>query len=114
MANQVITINNARIIPKNGTEANWNKVNDFIPKKGEIIVYNPDDKYPTPRFKIGNGISLPRNLPFFQNGITQDDLENLEITAEKLKHSLIFGADGEFVFDGSKDVIVPVYTGQYN
>jgi len=114
MANQVISVSNARIIHKNGTEANWNKVNDFIPQKGEIIIYNPDDLHPTPRFKIGNGVSLPRYLPFFQEGITQEDLEKLEITADKLKHSLIFGAYGEYVFDGSRDITVPVYGGQYN
>ena len=34
MTNQIISANNARIINKNGTEANWNKVNDFIPQKG--------------------------------------------------------------------------------
>jgi len=55
MANQIISVNNARIIIKNGTEANWNKVTDFIPKKGEMIIYNPDDKHSTPRFKVGNG-----------------------------------------------------------
>lgn len=31
--------------------------------------------------------------------------------AEKVKHKLTFGAGGTYVFDGSADVTVPVYTG---
>ena len=112
MANNVITVNNARIILKNGTEANWNKVTDFIPKKGEMIIYNPDDKHSTPRFKVGNGQQLPKDLPFVKTSVSQEDLEN--ITAAKLKHSLTFGANGAYRFDGSEDVIVPAYTGEYN
>ena len=33
--------------------------------------------------------------------------------AEKVKHKLTFGADQTYVFDGSADVTVPVYTGNY-
>jgi len=33
-------------------------------------------------------------------------------TAEKVAHKLTFGAGGAYVFDGSEDVTVPVYTGQ--
>lgn len=29
-------------------------------------------------------------------------------------HKLIFGAHGEFVYDGTQDVTVPVYDGEYN
>lgn len=32
-------------------------------------------------------------------------------SAEKVNHTLTFGANGEFVYDGSEDVTVPVYTG---
>ena len=33
------------------------------------------------------------------------------ITASAVQHSLTFGANGEFVYNGSADVTVPVYTG---
>ena len=112
MANQVVSVNNARIILKNGTEANWNKVIDFIPKKGEVIIYNPDNEHSTPRFKVGNGQQLPKDLPFVSTGVSQEDLEN--ITAAKLKHSLTFGADHAYEFDGSKDVNIPAYNGSYS
>ena len=45
-------------------------------------------------------------------GVSPEDLEN--VTAEKLKHSLTFGANEAFIFDGSEDVVIPVYTGNYN
>jgi hypothetical protein len=32
----------------------------------------------------------------------------------KLSHKLTFGAGGAYVFDGSEDVTVPVYTGTYS
>jgi len=51
-------------------------------------------------------------LPFVKTGVSQEDLEN--ITAAKLKHSLTFGANEEYKFDGSQDVTVPTYTGTYS
>lgn len=38
------------------------------------------------------------------------DIDNYNFSGN-LQHSLTFGANGEFVFDGSQDVTVPVYTG---
>ena len=32
----------SRIINKHDTEINWNKATNFIPKAGEIIVYDRD------------------------------------------------------------------------
>ena len=34
--------------------------------------------------------------------------------ANQLTHTLKFGMNEEFVFDGSQDVTVPVYTGSYS
>ena len=39
------------------------------------------------------------------------DIDSYNFSTDSLKHSLTFGANGEFVFDGSQDVTVPVYTG---
>ena len=33
----------SRIQHKPDTEANWNKITDFIPKNGEIIIYDKDE-----------------------------------------------------------------------
>ena len=42
-----------RLIHKHDTEANWNKATNFYPRLGEIIVYDPDENYSYPRYKIG-------------------------------------------------------------
>lgn len=55
---------NARIQYKHDTEANWNKALNFIPKQGELIVYDVDNTYSYERFKIGDGKTLVNNLPF--------------------------------------------------
>ena len=96
-----------RIIPKKGVEADWDKLVNFIPLNGEIITYLPDENHEYARIKVGDGIHLPRDLPFMSI-----DLDNLE--AAKVKHKLTFGGGGAYQYDGSADVTVPVYTGNYN
>lgn len=63
----------SRIVHKHDIEANWLKATNFIPKKGEIIVYDRDDNvtdellkgpYTYARFKIGDGATLVSDLPF--------------------------------------------------
>jgi hypothetical protein len=54
----------SRIIHLHDTEANWNLKTEFIPKIGEIVVYDKDTNFNYERFKIGNGITTIINLPF--------------------------------------------------
>ena len=54
----------SRIIHKHDIEANWNKALNFIPKIGEIIVYDIDENYNYSRFKIGDGIRAINDLEF--------------------------------------------------
>lgn len=53
-----------RMIQKHDIEVNWEKAINFIPKKGELIVYDPDENYDYSRVKIGDGISTVNELPF--------------------------------------------------
>lgn len=55
---------NARIIHKHDTEENWSLATNFIPKQGEIIVYDKDSTYDYERFKIGDGVTVVNSLPF--------------------------------------------------
>ena len=65
---------NGRVICKHDIEANWKKATNFVPRLGELIIYDPDDNYSYPRYKIGvwDGIAenkvipdmLVTNLPF--------------------------------------------------
>lgn len=69
----------ARQVQKHDTEANWITAgtNGFIPKKGEIIIYDKDSTHTTIRIKIGDGSSNIRSLPFLLDGYaTEDQVES--------------------------------------
>lgn len=54
----------ARVIHMHDVESVWNNLPTFIPKQGEVIVYDPDEVHTYPRFKIGDGKTTLVNLPF--------------------------------------------------
>ena len=54
----------SRIQQKHDIESNWLKATNFIPKQGEIIVYDKDTTYTYERFKIGDGATKVNDLPF--------------------------------------------------
>ena len=74
-----------RIINKHDTEANWIKATNFIPKSGELIIYDIDSDHSYERFKIGDGSTTVSNLPWtyldIENGTTLTagaDLNNIK------------------------------------
>ena len=64
-------INNIRVINKHDTEANWIKATGFIPKQGELIVYDKDSTYNYERFKIGDGSTVVSSLPFADDALSE-------------------------------------------
>ena len=62
MANEKVF--QSRIQLKHDIEENWLKAINFVPKEGEIVIYDSDSNNPTPRFKIGNGVAVIGSLPF--------------------------------------------------
>jgi hypothetical protein len=56
---------NGRIILKHDTEAHWNLADNFYPEKGEFIIYDIDDTHNYERLKVGDGVHLPKDLPFY-------------------------------------------------
>ena len=96
---------------KNGKEADWNRVQNFIPGKGEPIIFLVDETHEYPRMKIGDGETVLEDLPFLPIGkIPGFDPNN--IVAKKVEHALTFGMDQAYRYDGSADVTVPVYMGE--
>lgn len=55
----------ARISQLHKTEAAWNLLLDFVPMRGEFVVFDPDDLHDCARLKIGDGTTKLRDLPFF-------------------------------------------------
>lgn len=64
---------NFSLTVKRDTEANWNTLTSYIPEKGEVICYNPDNTTNYARFKVGDGTTLLQNLPFIFNLV--DDVQ---------------------------------------
>ena len=71
MAEKVL---NSRIQQKHDIEANWLKATNFVPKVGEIIVYDPDENYNYSRIKTGDGISNINILSFINEAITPEQI----------------------------------------
>ena len=54
---------NLKSVPFHATEAEWLSIS-YIPKQGEIITYDADEKYGYIRFKTGDGVTDVNQLPF--------------------------------------------------
>lgn len=61
MANKIFQ---GRIVQKHDTKANWEKATNFIPLKGEIILYDDLNE-----IKIGDGTTKINDLDFFASAI---------------------------------------------
>lgn len=59
---------NTRIQLKSDTEANWNKVPNFVPLDGEFIIYSVDNEHSYCRLKVGDGTTTISNLSFIDSG----------------------------------------------
>lgn len=55
---------NIRITQKIDTTANWAKATNFVPKKGELIVYSDGGGTGVPKFKVGDGTTTVGELEF--------------------------------------------------
>ena len=78
---------NTRIQHKHDIEANWNKALNFIPKIGEIIVYDIDDNCNYSRFKIGDGVRTINDLEFLLD--TQYILHNSNTLSQLLEQYIL-------------------------
>ena len=58
---------NFRIQNKHDSEANWSLLTSFVPKAGEMIIYDMDANHDAPRIKIGDGVTVLSELPFTES-----------------------------------------------
>lgn len=68
---------NGRIAMKHDSKANWEKATNFIPKNGEIIIYDADDDNVFPRMKIGDGATLVNDLDFIYSPLTETIIDGI-------------------------------------
>ena len=76
----------ARIQNKIDLTANWEKATNFVPKKGEIIVYSDGGGTGIPKMKVGDGTTKVGSLKFADEG------QYLPLTGGKLTGPLSRGA----------------------
>lgn len=108
MANSQIK---TRIIHKHDTEANWNLATNFIPKQGEIIIYDKDSNYSYERFKIGDGATFVSSLPFANDALKAEIQTLLDGKASTSSVTQLTNkVDGKVDKDGSKVLSTNDYT----
>ena len=66
----------ARVSQLCKTEAEWTNLPDFVPLKGETIIFSPDKQYNYARLKVGDGSTKLKDLPFFIDSAINDSINN--------------------------------------
>jgi hypothetical protein len=87
---------NTRIINKHDTEEKWLLAKNFIPKAGELIIYDSDSEHTIPRIKVGDNSAASPDLPFFYEGFTETEL--ITLLTNRVPFSI--NADGSIYNDG--------------
>ena len=89
----------SRIQHKHDIESNWNKAINFIPKDGELIIYDADDIYTYPRIKVGDGVTNINNLPFIDiNKPNKNEVILTSNGASAIFDTVAFG-DDEYIIE---------------
>ena len=96
-----------RIIHKHDTEENWNKATNFIPKQGEIIVYDIDSSHSYERIKIGDGTTNVNSLPYVSETVVDAKLSS---TSENpVQNKVIYDALDKKIEEPSGNGLVRKY-----
>lgn len=96
---------NSRVINKHDIESNWLKAVNFIPKQGEIIIYDIDTVYSYMRMKIGDGVTLVNDLPFMV-GPLADDNDALALLFAIGVYQQVADSDGSILTDEANAILL--------
>lgn len=104
----------ARMQQKIDTTANWAKATNFVPKKGEIIVYSDGGGVGIPKMKVGDGTTKVGNLKFITidsnadlsiNGTTYNGSSAVSLSSQQLGVPSAFIAKSVSVLDCNSEKI---------
>ena len=110
MANKILK---SRVILKHDIEENWLKATNFIPLRGEVVVYDPDNTYDYARFKIGDGITQAdgtvvgtkvNDLPFVTDNI---EIPTPDVSGQIAEHNTSGSAHNDIRQIASKKYTKP-------
>ena len=92
-----------------GVDLLWKRILKLLDKKMNLLVNEDGSIVITDKNQISVNISASEN-----NLLTLIPGEGLYAQAPSKMHKLTFGAGGEFVYDGSEDITIPVYDGTHD
>ena len=67
----------SRIVHKHDSETNWSRATNFVPKQGELIIYDTDTNHSYVRVKIGDGTTNVSLLPFLDIDVDSTILNSM-------------------------------------
>lgn len=74
----------SRVVLKHDIESNWQLATGFTPLKGEVVIYDPDNTHSYSRFKIGDGAKNVNELPFVDDALRMELLEQINTVDDKV------------------------------
>lgn len=93
---------NTRVQLKCDTEVNWNKALNFVPHKGEAIIYSADSTHPFSRLKVGNGNTYVSDLPFIDASTIEGKSIRMDTTANWNAQLTYIPKRGDLIFYSDK------------
>lgn len=94
-----------KFLDYSGVEILWGKIRRLLDRKLESVT-NHDDT-----IEVTSGREIAVKVSSAEGNLLESR-QGLYVKAPVL-HKLTFGADKEYIYDGTEDVTVPVYKGEY-
>ena len=92
---------------RSDVELLWRKINKLLKRKLESVE-NADDSV-----KVSDNNKIAVNISASENNLLKL-VPGQGLYVSNKMHKLTFGAKETFVYDGSEDITVPVYNGEYH
>lgn len=94
-----------KFLDYSGVEILWEKIRKLLDRKLESVINHDETIEVTSGREIAVKISSAEgNLLEVKHGL---------YVAAPVLHKLTFGSDKQYIYDGTEDVTVPVYNGEY-
>lgn len=103
---------NREYFSESGLQRFWRYLKQILDRKIESVSGKDNSINVVDKRKVGVKISPARGNTLKINNFPGEEGLYAESTIGRLEHKLVFGADREYVFDGTRDITIPVYMGE--
>ena len=94
-----------KFLDYSGVETLWKKIRKLLDRKLESVTNRNDS------IEVTSGREIAVKVSSAEGNLLKVD-QGLYAAAPVL-HKLTFGSDKQYVYDGTEDITVPVYNGEY-